>query len=238
LFLISIACPCTQALSELSLTSEVWRDFQGIADVGIHASRLRVPSPVYSSQLAKAGVLDLTGNALDEKRLRNLRDCLTSVPNVHTLKLKVVPLLTSCIRDDITLSLVLPVTEVAQIICAFEDLNELHLEGSFVLPMRDSISESFFGQMLEQAPQLRFLDLTGLLFFPHLEWLRRVWNKDFEKVFANVVAKARHSSLLLRKLGIRCEDRDPGPGKHYTPPAQVSTSDGQVHEIAIGMTEM
>jgi hypothetical protein len=79
-----------QTLSELSLISEVWEDLgevrEGLVDIAMHAIISRVPSPVYSSKLSKASLLDLTSRRMDRSKLCSLQDCLTSVPNVHTLK--------------------------------------------------------------------------------------------------------------------------------------------------------
>jgi hypothetical protein len=213
-----------QALSELSLTNEVWEDFEGLVDIAMHACILRVPSPVYSSQLSKANLLDLTSRAMDRIQLYRLRDCLTSIPNLRTLKLKVTVEYSSCNAQIVRRYL--PLTELAQVISSFDDLSDLFLEGSRIIRLTGSLPSDFFGLMLKHSTQLRCLDLTDLFQFPDPE--NPYTPPGFVNECVNAVAAARHSSLLLRCLRIKC----------FKITSAASEEVDTLHEIAIGMGDV
>jgi hypothetical protein len=212
-----------QALSELSLTSEVWEHFEGLVYIAMYAGTLHVPSPVYSSQLSKANQLDLTSRAMDRTELYRLRDCLTSVPNLRTLKLKVTVLYG--LTDLTDISRYVPVTELAQFISSFDGLSDLFLGGSEIIRLSGSLPRDFFGPMLKHSPQLRCLDLTDLFEFPDPE--HRHTPPGFVNDCAKAVAAARHSSLLLRCLRIKVSK-----ATKYCP------KDVALLEIAIGMGDV
>jgi hypothetical protein len=165
----------------------VWGNLEEFVALALHASSLRVPSPTFSSQISRSKVLDLGSDALDQADLSKLRDCLTSVPHVHTFKLKLL-----CSNTILTL----PKTEVAQIICAFEHLEELHLRVSSQHPFKGPAEKdqvSLFGLVLQHAPQLRILDLSqwNCLHSPQTEMELRILKK--------FIQNGRHSVLVRIK---------------------------------------
>jgi hypothetical protein len=170
----------------------VWGNFEGFVEIAMHASFLHVPSLIFSSQLSKAKVLDLGSEAMDNLGLLKLRDCLTSLPHVHTFKLK---LLTTGTHPT------LPATEIAQIICAFEHLEELHLRVDKQPELHQCPTwedqMSFFRTVLCYAPHLRTLDLSKWTFLGPFE------KEDDMTATKEAIQTARHSNWLLHCLRVR-----------------------------------
>jgi hypothetical protein len=142
------------------------------------------PLPVSRETFSGLQVLDLSGQPMDIDQLAGFRNCLLSVPQVLTLKL--------CFHfpSDTTN----PTTLISQILCAFENLEELflqHLDGPkhFFHHLRSS----YFGKMLKSSPWLRVLDIAGLIDLGLL--CMDPLNRPSQiKDFVGAVANARHNS--------------------------------------------
>jgi hypothetical protein len=196
---------CMKALSDTSLTSNVWPNLEAFAGLAIYASCLHVPSPTFSSQLSRAKVLDLSAVPLAKLHLQRLRDCLTSVPHVLMFKLKLLS----------SKGMILPKTEVAQIICAFEHLEELHLQVTSeqqetVQGPTQSDQVSLFGLVLKHAPQLHILDLSqwNCLHSPQTEMELRILKKFIQNGRHSVLVRIKDdgSPDTVREVIIDAED--------------------------------
>jgi hypothetical protein len=194
-----------QALSELvsaPQSSLVFSKLFHPSDVAEWVTLLHPPLPVIIPTFSEMRVLDLSRQGMDIDQLAALRDCLLSVPQVRTLKL--------CF--NIPSENTFPTTLVSQILCAFENLQQLFLKHRDVRNCSIQDANSlYFGKMLKSSPWLRVLDVSKLinLDLPCPPMRNNIQREDArQKVqhFASVVAEARHDSLRLNRIQIRVAD--------------------------------
>jgi hypothetical protein len=184
-----------QALSELlsaPQSSPVFSKLLHPSDFAVWVTLLHPPLPASRETLSGLQHLDLSGQGMDIDQLAAFRDCLLSVPQVLTLKL--------CFHLP---SDIIPTTLISQILCAFENLEELvlqHRHGRKCL-IHD-VNSSFFGKMLKSSPWLRVLDISRLIDFGP----PRCYPSSGLMVFVDAVAEARHESLQLNHIRIYKRD--------------------------------
>jgi hypothetical protein len=125
------------------------------------------------------------------------------VPQVRTLKLNVHPL---C--QGVLLTILL-----SQILCAFENLEELFLRDELGGNTSYAYNGVNFGQMFKNSPWLRMLDISALI---RLGLSGNVYDQKqiIMQKFLNSVKAARHGSLQLTCIQIDADDFKKGNWGH------------------------
>jgi hypothetical protein len=131
---------------------------------------------------------------MDISMLSAFRDCQTSIPGVQVLKLRLTLIRNTC----------LPFLLLSQVLCAFEDLEELHVKWSrheardsnqFLNFAATGTSETLLGHvkpLLKNAPRLRVLHFSKPYEFKSFGTL-----EDMKQTFL-IAAEATHQDRLLK----------------------------------------
>jgi hypothetical protein len=189
-----------QAITELVMLLQPNPVFDKLlhpSDFRMCVTRLHIPCPASRAALSGSQVLDFSSQPMDMDELASFRDCLLPLPQVRTLKL-----------DLLLPDLNIPIKLLSQILCAFENLEELYLKDlNYGEHQRSDVRPLYFGKMLKNSPWLGMLDISGLinLGLPDVHFTKHV-----QQEFLGAVAEARHASLRLNRIQINMPDFDVG----------------------------